>query len=289
MRRLRGLTLAETIMAIFVLTLALSFVAQLLQIGLRHQARSERRLLAISLARKKLAGLRAWARTRTSGSNYRFDESAAAWIAQAQVADPEYPGFVVRCLVDNHLLYSPCSSMEAAYIPLGIAREMRQSARRVKISVADPGDPGWSADLVTLVADPTRDLRLADAVQLIPTSAIPAVLAGTGTDLNNPAPGSSVAMRAEAYYSDGRPVPDLFFDWYVVPLGGTGSLRTARDGRTCTFLNGVSTGIANVTTGGKSVVAVHGSYRGQGQPPQEYVVGSTNPYIHISPVLDLGP
>ena len=130
---------------------------------------------------------------------------------------------------------------------------------------------------------------LADALQLITTSTVPAIFSASGNDLNNPNPGSAVDMRAEALYPNSTPVPDLFFDWYIVPLGGTGTLITSRDGRTCRFVNGVSTGIANVTTEGNSVVAVHGSYRGQGQPPQNYVLGGVNPYINISPVYQLGP
>ena len=289
MRKGRGVTLAETLVAIFVLTLAIAFVGNLLQSGLRHQARTERRIMAIQLARKKLTLLRAWARTATSGSMFHFDDAPAAWVAQVGSADPEYPSMVVVTTVAAETLYSPCSTMEAPYVPLGTARVMSNSAKKVKISVADSADPGWTADLVTLVGDPTRNLVATDAVRLIVTSAIPANLSPAGNDLNNPAAGSTVDMRAEALYPDGRPVPDLFFDWYIVPLGGTGTLRQARDGRTCRFVNGVSTGMANVTTEGKSVVAVHGSYRGEGQPPQNYVVGASNPYIMISPVLELGP
>lgn len=289
MRARRGITLVETLVAIFVLTLAVAFVGNLLHAGLRHQARSERKILAVQLGRKKLCLLRAWARTPTTGSYYNFDQAVAAWVAQVGNGDPEYPGLVVNATVVDQTLYSPCTTMEAPYVPLGNARSMTSSAKKVKISVADDGDPVWTLDLVTLVADPTRNLASSDAVRLTPTSAIPPTLSPAGNDLNNPAGGSTVEMKAEALYPDGRPVPDLFFDWYIVPLGGTGTLVQARDGRTCRFINGVSTGIANVTTEGKSVVAVHGSYRGEGQPPQSYVVGGTNTYINISPVLNLGP
>jgi len=181
--------------------------------------------------------------------------------------------------------------MEAQYVALGTARAMNNSAKKVKISVSDPSDPLWSADQISLICDPTRDLLAPpnDAVHLITTTAVPANFGPSGSDLNNPAGGSFVDMRAEAVYPNGNPVPDLFFDWYIVPLGGTGTLITARDGRTCRFVNGVSTGLSNVTTEGNSVVAVHGSYRGQGQPPQNYVLGGVNPYINISPVFHLGP
>lgn len=285
------MTLAETIMAIFVLTLAVAFVGALLRTGLHHQAHSQRRMLAIGLARKKMTLLRAWARTPAGVPNYNFDAAPASWVSQATTSDPEYPNFTVQCFVQNEVLYSPCTSMEAPYVPLGTARAMNNSAKKVKISVADPVDPGWTADLVTLVCDPTRDLKAPpdDAVHLITTSVVPANLGPSGNDLNNPAAGSFVDMRAEAVYQNGAPVSDIFFDWYIVPLGGTGTLLTARDGRTCRFVNGVSTGIANVTTEGNSVVAVHGSYRGQGQPPQNYVLGGVNPYINISPVYHLGP
>jgi len=291
MKRSAGMTLAETVVAIFVLTLAIAFVGAMLRNGLHYQAHSERRMMAMALARNKMAFLRAWARTPRNRSQYYYDDPPASWASQVQGSDPEYPNFVVRCVVQTMVVYSPCTSMEAPYVPLGTARVMNSSARKVKISVADPSDPLWSADIVTMVCDPTRDLLDPpnDAVRLITTTAVPASFSASGNDLNNPNPGSAVDMRAEALYPNSTPVPDLFFDWYIVPLGGTGTLITSRDGRTCRFVNGVSTGIANVTTEGNSVVAVHGSYRGQGQPPQSYVLGGVNPYINISPVYQLGP
>lgn len=286
----RAVSLAETVIAIFILMAAIAVMTLTLHVGLRHQGHTERRMLAVQLARKKLAELRAWVRTPTTGSGRHFDDLLSDWKTFVGSGDPDYPGYIVASTIVPHQLFSPCSSMEAPYVPLNTSRRMDSSAKKVKISVIDPAEPGWTATMVTVVCDPTRDLAAVNAVHLLVNGAVPANFTPSGNNLQLPNPGSYLDMRAEAICPDGRAVPDMFFDWYVVPLGGSGTVLPARDGRTCRFVNGVlrAPGLTS-TTEGRSVVAVHGSYRGQGQPPQNYNILVGNPYISISPLLELGP
>lgn len=275
----RGVSLAETVIALFVISMAAVILVGTLHVGLRHQSRTERRMMATQMARKKMAELKAWTRQFVGGSQTNFDQPASNWQTKGSGGDPDYPGLVATCVVADHQLFSPCTTLEAPYG--GQARTMNSSSKKVKISVEDPGEPGWQVDLVTIIADPTRDMKLTEAVKLIMTSGVPLVMARDAT----------VTMRAEAYYTDGRVIPDLFFDWYVVPLGGTGTVIPARDGRTATFRNSVTTQpppAASVYTGGRSVVAVYGTYRGHGQAPQNWDPVTFNPYISISPIFLLG-
>ena len=286
---LAGLTLVETIIGIFILTFAFMIIVQCFHMGMTQQVRTEKRLLAAQLARKKLAELRAWARQPQVGSIYNYDSAYALWAAQVGSSDAAYPGFNTTCSVVNQTLYSPCTSMEAPYVALGTARSMTDSMKKVKLTVGDPGDPGFLFSLVTLVGDPTRNLAATNAVRMTMITPVPAFLAPSGPSLGAPAVGSFIDMRGEALYPDGRVVPDIFFDWYVVPLGGSGTVFPSRDGHTCRFVNGVNTGASVLTTEGNSVVALHGQYRGQGEAPQVYDILIPNPYITISPVLHLGP
>jgi Tfp pilus assembly protein PilV len=277
-----GLTLAETVIGLFLLTFGILVSIRLFDAGLQHQATVERRALATKLAEKSMAQLRAWVRTsippNSVSSSYNFD--AASWAPAVPATDPDYPGFTVAVRTTNLTLYSPCSEFEQPYTGLGTARDMTRSARSVKIAVTDPTNSRFSVELVSWVADPSRHLDRVSMTNLsgsIPAEFEPAV------DLANPAPGSWVEFEAKGHYADGGEVPDLMFDWYTVPLGGNGTVVPARDGRTARFINGVQMTNSSppISTAGAVAFVVHGQYRGHGQPPQEWQVLVPNPFIAV--------
>ena len=284
MRRARsaGLTLAEAIIGLFLLTFGILVATRLFDAGLQHQASIERRALATKLAEKSMARLRVWVRTsippNTVSSNYNFD--ALSWSAAFPATDPDYPGFQVEVRTSPLTLYSPCSEFEQPYTASGTARDMTRSARSAKIVVSDSTNPRFSVELVSWVCDPARHLA---SVTMAPIGgSIPAVFEPAG-NMANPAPGSFVEFEAKGHYANGGEVPDLFFDWYTVPLGGNGTVIPARDGRTARFVNGVklTNSSAPISTAGQVCFVAHGQYRGQGQPPQEWQVGTGNPFIAV--------
>ena len=282
MRSRRGLTLAEAIIGLFLLTFGILVATRLFDAGLQHQASIERRALATKLAEKSMAQLRVWARTsippNSVSSSYNFD--AASWSPAVPSTDPDYPGFQVSVRTSAVTLYSPCSEFEQPYTAAGTARDMTRSARSVKILVTDPSNARFSVELVSWVTDPAR--HLAEVTMTAVGGTIPAVFEPAG-DLANPAPGSFVEFEAKGHYADGAEVPDLFFDWYTVPLGGNGTVFPARDGRSARFVNGVklTSAAAPISTAGQVCFVAHGQYRGHGQPPQEWQVLAPNPFIAV--------
>ncbi len=280
--RVRGLSLAETVIGLFLLTFGMLVAIRLFDAGLQHQATIERRALATKLAEKSMARVRAWARIsippNTASSSYNFDQ--ASWAPAVPASDPDYPGFSVAVKTSNLTLYSPCSEFEAPYTATGEAREMTRSARSVKISVTDPTNPRFSVDLVSWVTDPARHL---DHVTMTPVAGtIPAEFEPAGS-LTSPAPNSWIEFKATGHFSDGSEVPDLMFDWYTVPMGGNGTVIPARDGRTAKFINAVAMSKTDppISTAGQVAFVVHGQYRGHGQPPQDWDALNPNPFIAV--------
>lgn len=282
---IRAVTLAETVISLFILVAAFVVISALLHSGMRWQGRIEQRTLAAQLAKKRLAELRAWARTHIAGNNYNYDGGQGDWEGALPTTDPDYPGLQVTIKVFDRTLFSPNSTIEAPWEAIGIARKMTRSAKTVKVTVADPADSGSPVTLVSLICDPTRDLG-----DLVLDYVEPAAPLPPSGNVFSPDPGSWVDLSVRAVAPDGTPIHDLFFDWYTVPLGGNGTTLPSRDGRTCRMINGVRTGwppgvfgaLGTTNTSGQVVVAVHGQYRGQGQPPQDYDVAVGSPYIKIT-------
>jgi hypothetical protein len=283
------MSLAETVIGLFLLTFGILVSVRLFDAGLQHQATVERRALATKLAEKSMARLRAWVRTsipaHTKSSTYNFD--SASWDAAVPTSDPDYPGLTVAVTSAPQKLYSPCSQFELPYDASGRARTMTQSARVVKVSVTDTVNSRFSVELVSWIADPTRHL---DHVTIASTTGPPPAVFEQAGSLTSPAPGSFIEYKATGHFSDGSEVPDLMFDWYTVPLGGNGTVVPARDGRTAKFINGVkmypdpddgSAPPPPISTAGQVAFVCHGQYRGQGQPPQEWAVATPNNFIAV--------
>lgn len=285
MKRDCGVTLAETIISLFILVSAFTVIAALMHSGMQWQGRIEQRTLAAQLAKKRLAELRAWARTHNGGNNYNYDAANSAWEGALPPTDPDYPGLEVTFKVVDRTLFSPNTAIEAPWEAIGEARRMNRSAKTVKVRVTDPADSASTVSLVSLICDPTRQMGEVVLSYTDPGSPLP-----PAGNVWSPDPGSWVDFTVSANAPDGTPLYDLFFDWYTVPLGGNGTTFPSRDGRTCKMINGVRTGfppgvfgaLGTTSTAGQVVVAVHGQYRGQGQPPIDYDVALGSPYIKIT-------
>jgi hypothetical protein len=283
----KGLSLAETIIGLFLLIFGMLISTKLLDTGLRHLSKIDKQAMATKLAEKSMAELRLWVRTSTGPSTYNFDQ--VSWAAGVPTSDPDFPGYKVSLVETPQILYSPCSEFEKPYIGLGTERALNSSARVVKVVVEDSSGGSFKVELTSLIADPTR--HLAKVKMTLVSSAIPDPFEQAG-DLANPVANSFVEFEAKGLYSDGKEVPDLMFDWYTIPLGGTGTVVPDRDGRKAKFINGVVVAPAGptVSTSGSAALAVHGQYRGHGQPPQEWMPppAPAHPFIDVGlPVYNL--
>jgi hypothetical protein len=289
MRKSSGLSLAETVVGLFLLTFGILVSTRLLDAGLQHQASVERLARATTLAEKSMAQVRTWARTsvppNSVSSKYNFDETD--WSSATLAKDPDYSGFDVAVSVQDLTLFSPCSEFEEPFVSLGEAREMTSSAKAVKVIVTDTSNPRFNVELVSWVTDPTRHL---DHVTMASVGGGPPTEFEPAVDIQNPVANSYVEFEAQGHYADGSVVPDLMFDWYTVPLGGNGTVVPSRDGRRARFINGIQmkAGDPAISTAGAAAFVVHGQYRGHGQPPQEWDVLVPNPFIAVDlPVYTL--
>ncbi|MEW6282610.1 MAG: hypothetical protein AB1758_28630, partial [Candidatus Eremiobacterota bacterium] len=155
----RGFNLAETVLAYFLLAGTIYLIVGLFHTGLRAHSRTQRLTEATRVAENTLARVRAWAREP--------DNYLSAWSRYNGVtfADPDQPGFQVRVdcrppTPDSLDLFTPCRSLEADYLALGIERRMKGSVVPVRIRVSWGRSSQDQVTLWTHVAEPKRPLAL---------------------------------------------------------------------------------------------------------------------------------
>lgn len=239
----RGLSLAETIIAIFLLVASFLVITNLFHAGLRYIHKVEARHLAVLVAQNKIEEVRDWARL---AANFQ----AFGTLDGDSGSDTLYPGYTWRLEVEDLVARSPSTRMEE--IAPGQERELRSTLKKLEVSV------DWETEsitLVTYVAAPTGEWR--------PTT--PLVMTAVG-GIPNPVPvGGTIDFQVQGFGTSG-PLDDLMFRWSVRPLTGNGTITAqSRDGRTATFQNSY----LGLSTGGTVEVEVRAVYRGQ-----ERIVGS---------------
>ena len=210
----RGMSLLEAIFAMFYLSSAILIIAHLLDAGLQAGLKVEQQLTATSIARNELAKLRASAVTPEG-----FDELALYTGAPQPSGEP---GFSVSITTEPFHQYSPCSTVELAY-PADQRRELTKSTRKVRVRVSWGNNRGSKVQVVSLIASPPPEV---DHLSL------------KGVTVPNPIDPDGVAdFEVEAQDDRGKAIPDLFYEWAVIPSNGDGTVVPSRDGRTCQFVH----------------------------------------------------
>ncbi|MCA9795883.1 MAG: hypothetical protein KC910_28945, partial [Candidatus Eremiobacteraeota bacterium] len=159
----RGLSIAETVVAMFILVAAMLVLITLFHSGLRQTTRVKAQAVAANLARNKVEQLRGWANT-SSGSGFNFDDWSP--YADVTVSDPDFPEYRLRIRAMNQRLYSPCSLFESEQSDPVYANDV---AEQVEVTVS------WDDQdlrLTTLVGSPRRDWGT-PALTVTPNSAGP--------------------------------------------------------------------------------------------------------------------
>ena len=96
----RGVTLAETIIACFVLTFAMLVSSALFHTALQHSVRIDRKQRAARIAEQRVEELRSWSRAN-HGTNGNL-EFGIGWDAfNGIVEDPENPGYQVETEIEE--------------------------------------------------------------------------------------------------------------------------------------------------------------------------------------------
>lgn len=261
-----GLTLAEAIIAVFVLLAGFAIMTRLFHTGLRYQTLVDNQGIAVMLAERQMERIRGWSRRvhKCPGGSQAFTNWTGCPGAGSATPDADFPGHTVEVEHEAYPVATPCSLFESLY-PTDERRLLQASVRRVKVTVR------WSSQehsLVSLVTIPTGS----------PNST---TLDLTGSQTLNE--GDSRAVSMSATNSDGRDLPDLTYRYAIYASdgnegGGFGTTDGPRDGRSgvirnCIYGLNPSTNTLEITGygAGKCRVFGIGRYRGievRGASPQ---------------------
>ncbi|MFN8608414.1 MAG: hypothetical protein U0931_12830 [Vulcanimicrobiota bacterium] len=208
----RGLSLAETVVGLFVVTCGVLCSFQLLQVSTRYGTQVDMKVAATRIAERNLAEVRAWARAR-SGNVYHFEDHPV-WTARYNggwAPDRVDPKFMVQ--IRNHVyqLDSPNSTLESTF-PDDRRKHMTESFHKVQVDVSWGNDPNQRATLVSLVGAPARPIgRLSETFTTrFQTS-----------PLNYK---ERVEVEASLLDAFGNPIPDVMFSHYVRSVSRPGVL-----------------------------------------------------------------
>ena len=212
----RGFSLAETVVALFVLSSSVLVVLALFDSSLKEHRRAQKVAIAVMLADRIVDRIRAFARDPV--------HFATGWATYNGVtfSEPDEPAFSIRtdCVPAGRELLSPCETLEALY-PAD-QRKLRTSVVPVRVRVSwEGGGPACEVSVVTELAEPPR---VAQTIVLNRVGGPP-----------DPVPAAAVVVY-EAHLMDdaGAEIQDATFNWEVVGVTGNATLETAgstRDGR----------------------------------------------------------
>lgn len=248
MSRVRGLSLAETVLALFLLTAGCLMMVQLFHQASRADRRTQQVESAIALGEKTLARVRSWASQPAN-----FDSNWAAW--NTTLTDPEFPSLTaqVSSQAAGRALASPATRLEQPYGAQG--RQLARMVVPVKVEVSWGTAARDRLVLFTYCAAPAHPLAANPQVEVSNVPGAPLVA-------------NSVAqVTAKLRDGAGQELTGMTFNWSLIPVTGNGSLRPDLETRT-----GQSMSLQNMCylpTGqqailpGEAAIAVQCRYRGR--------------------------
>ena len=208
----------ETIIALFLITVGVLEVAGVFQSAFNSRQRAANTALATAIATKRVAQVRQQATAPAVFSNWSGIDGTTS--------DTEFPDFAVTTSSEWFVQYSPCSLSEQRYTPN--ERTMSRSLRKVTVSVSwDSSKPSSRVEMSALVGAPKLGFASLGIVESLPSSLIW---------------GSTTTLTAVARDSGGNAMPDLFYNWEVIPSSGNANVSSNRSGRTATLLHNLSGG-----------------------------------------------
>ena len=266
--RVRGLTLAEAIVSIFVMLAGVVVMVRLFHTSLRYQTLVDNQSTAVMLAEREMERVRGWSRKNhtSPGATLNFNSfTSDNYPGKVAYQDPDFSGFQIQTTAVSNAIYSPCSLFELLYPTVAERRVIRSSVKKVKVTVSWGWDPYNSGplkhELTSLVGWPT-------CKSIPPTPVATATVSGAGSSIPQ---GGPMPVTVFAVDADGHALGDLFYDYIVQPGignsgGGFGSVNGDRDGRAATLHNYILSGtIPPVVTGygvGTCDLRARARYRG---------------------------
>ena len=211
---MRGLSLAEAVVGVFVLLSAFVVLSRLFITGLRYSTLVDNQQTAVFLAESQLEDIRGWsAQTHSPGGATPFSDWTGCPGSPGPVARTGFGGYSIVVNSTVHELLTPCTQWESLYTNPAQRRRMQQSCRRVRVTVS------WADrtfQLESLVAAPMAAASTVVSVDVTPSgsSSIPQ---DTQSAFSATAQGPSGAL------------PDVMWVWYLYGVGD-GTLQVDRDG-----------------------------------------------------------
>ena len=210
--KIRGVSLAETIIALFLLAGVVLTLVALLHTLLRYGQRVEMQSLAAVVADKHLEELRLWAR-RKPGPAYQFENLLTSY-ANETFTDSEFPEFTLTTQARAHPLDLAGSQLEQPYTD---KQRLSQSAVQIRIAVAwrVSGVP-QNLIMTSLIGAPARPTQAAvvNLTQISGANPIPAL--------------NSAEFQARTVDRDRQFIPDLTYQWYIQPQTGNAAIQASR-------------------------------------------------------------
>ena len=209
----RGLSLAETIMAIFLFVGGGLVCFELALSACRDGARVQEVTQATIVAESVLDGIRNWA--------YFPDNYLTNWNIYDDKDIPwdNPPGYQVHTFLapTQRNPVSPCSAILTGYSP----REITDSSRVVRVRIRwRNGAPSDTLSMTATINEPPRNVRAINPVVLtrLPPLVDPVVV------------NTTTRYKAELFDTAGRPIQGLAWDWRIISnwdtgTGGMGSLE----------------------------------------------------------------
>lgn len=211
MKRRRAVSLAETIVALFLLTGVVLVLVTLLHTLLRYGHRVEMQSLAALAAEKRIEQIRDWARKKP-GANYNFENLVSNY-AGTVTSDPQFPGLQLTTQAGWQPLDLEGSSFEQPEVD---KKRLNTSAALVRVSaVWIAGGGGHSVVVTSLIAAPAR----------LPNSTLTITQVNGGSPITGLGTG---VFRVSAKDSGNQPLPDLSYRWYILPQTGNASVTLNR-------------------------------------------------------------
>jgi hypothetical protein len=226
-RRSRGVSLAETIIACFVLTFAMLVSAALFHTALQHSVRIDRKQQAARISEQKVEELRSWSRAN-HGTNGELNFTQGWNAFEGTQTDPDNPGYEISTEIDSYDLFSPASEFErinfAAMEDENIPDDSEQQRRLDDSAYLATITVSWGSSVTerivtrTIFADPVRDHGW-DAEEA--DKAISLEFRTSGSWGNSPPVflGANDSFNARAFVEDknGERVENAVITWYVDP------------------------------------------------------------------------
>lgn len=214
-RRNSGVSLLEAVIAICLLSFAALSVLSLTQSGFVAQKRNQEVARANLVVQSVIADIRVWA---LDIDNYQSD-----WAAyNGTITSPDFPGYEVkvRSQPSGRDLDSPCSEMESQWDATDRGkRTMPSAVVPVELSVSWSSNEKDVVRVLTYIGEPKRDIT------------------GITYEVTGPSH-KSLGMNGGAEYgviakdAQGRPFPNLMFQWAPDLVYLSPASDSKRDGRT---------------------------------------------------------